>query len=150
MSVSVEEVSRIATSGTQEQLVPMDQVAAQLSDPSTSSSDSGAFRAALERHMGSNVMKAERAGERGIDGPASTRGQSLGDKIVDRAAGLASQLQADQQHVSKALEQATRNGDEVQLMKAMMALSDYQLRVQFVSKAVSKATMGLDQLTRLQ
>ena len=150
MEMIVEEVGRIAASGTEEQLVPMDRIAAQLSDPATSSADSGAFRAALERHMAGNAMNADRAGSHAVDGPVSTRGQSLGDKIIGRAAGLASQLQADQQHVSKALEQATRNGDEVQLMKAMMALSDYQLRVQFVSKAVAKATMGLDQLTRLQ
>jgi hypothetical protein len=56
----------------------------------------------------------------------------------------------DQQYVSKMLEQATRTGDSMQLMKAMMALNDYQIRVQTISKTVSKAASAVDQLARLQ
>jgi predicted nucleic acid-binding Zn-ribbon protein len=74
----------------------------------------------------------------------------LGKKLMGRAHDLASNLMQDQQHVSKMLEQASRTGDSMQLMKAMMALNDYQVRVQTVSKTVSKAASSIDQLTKLQ
>lgn len=75
---------------------------------------------------------------------------SLGERMMQRATALSGELQKDQQYISKTLEQAARSGDSMQLMKAMLALSDYQTRVQFVSKAASKATSALDQLTKLQ
>lgn len=70
--------------------------------------------------------------------------------MMTRTTDLATELKKDQQYVSKLLEQATRSADSMHLMKAMMALNDYQMRVQFVSKTVSKATSALDQLTKLQ
>ena len=69
---------------------------------------------------------------------------------MTRAGDLAGEVKKDQQYVSRMLEQATRSGDSMQLMKAMMALNDYQMRVQFISKTASKATSSLDQLTKLQ
>lgn len=95
------------------------------------------FRAALERHMA----------------PASGDGNnnnSLGNRIMTRATNLASELKHDQQYVSKLLEQASRSPDSMHLMKAMLALNDYNLRVQFVSKTASKAASSVDQLTKLQ
>lgn len=109
--------------------------------PVVNAADSAQFRAALERHMHSAV------------GPTPTAGDSknsLGDKIVGRVTDLAGQIKHDQQYVSKAIEQATRSADSTQLMKALMALNDYEMRVQFISKVASKATQSLDQLTKLQ
>ncbi|WP_211474778.1 EscI/YscI/HrpB family type III secretion system inner rod protein [Collimonas humicola] len=106
--------------------------------------DGAQFRAALERHMqaGSEaVAGARRPGK---------NNNSLGDKMIARSVDLAGEVKKDQQYVSKMLEQATRTGDSMQLMKAMMALNDYQMRVQFISKTASKATSSLDQLTKLQ
>lgn len=102
--------------------------------------DGAHFRAALERHM-RPAAPVEQSGGNKV---------SLGDKMMGRATDLASELKKDQQYVSKALEQATRSADSMQLMKAMMALNDYQMRVQFVSKTAAKATSSLDQLTKLQ
>jgi len=102
--------------------------------------DGAQFRAALERHLGAGP---------GV-GPAEANKNSLGDRIITRATDLASSLKHDQQYVSKMLEQATRSADSMQLMKAMLALNDYQLRVQFVSKTASKAASSVDQLTKLQ
>lgn len=76
--------------------------------------------------------------------------QSLGSALAQRTTNLASQVKQDQLYVSKLLEQATRTGDSMQLMKAMMALNDYQLRVQTISKTVSKASSSVDSLTKLQ
>lgn len=105
------------------------------------SADGAQFRAALERQMNAA----------GGAGPGQPGGKpSLGDKLATRATDLASGMQKDQQYVSKMLEQATRTGDSMQLMKAMMALHDYQVRVQTISKTVSKATQGFEQLTKLQ
>lgn len=104
--------------------------------------DGAEFRAALERHMGTSSGGGQGAGEGGKG--------SLADKIVTRATDLASEMKHDQQYVSKALEQATRSADSTQLMKAMLALNDYQLRVQLISKTVSKAVTSVDQLTKLQ
>ncbi|WP_229505174.1 EscI/YscI/HrpB family type III secretion system inner rod protein [Massilia mucilaginosa] len=75
---------------------------------------------------------------------------SLGERVMQRASALSGELQKDQQFISRNLEQAARSGDSMQLMKATLALSDYQTRVQFVSKAAAKAASALDQLTKLQ
>ena len=100
--------------------------------------DSAQFRARLEHHMQAGARKT---------GAANA---SLGNVIASRATNLAGQLKQDQMYVSKLLEQSTRSGDSMQLMKAMMALNDYQLRVQTVSKTVSKAASSVDSLTKLQ
>lgn len=108
-----------------------------------SKADANRFGAALEKQMNNQAQKP------------SIKHQvrdhiSLSDKIMGRTADLASELKKDQQFISRTLEQATRNADSMQLMKAMMALNDYQMRVQFISKTTSKATSSLDQLTKLQ
>jgi hypothetical protein len=102
------------------------------------------FRAALDRHMDAGA-----AGVGGKSGPAGSS-NSLGQVIAGRANNLATEMKKDQQYVSKLLEQATRTGDELHLMRAMMALSDFQLRVQTISKTVSKAATSIDSLTKLQ
>jgi len=108
---------------------------------STQGADGEAFRAALDRQSQSPSSNAPAKSDNKV---------SLGDKIIQRADTLAGEIKNDQKYVSKMLEQATKTGDSMQLMKAMMALNDYQLRVQFVSKTVSKATTSLDSLTKLQ
>lgn len=109
-----------------------------------SAADGAQFRAALDRQM------SPQGGAGGVEAAKPGNKVSLGDKLAGRASELASGMQKDQQYVSKMLEQATRTGDSMQLMKAMMALNDYQIRVQTVSKTVSKATQGFEQLTKLQ
>ncbi|RZI42500.1 type III secretion protein [Herbaspirillum sp. HC18] len=99
------------------------------------------FRAALERHM---TAQQPPAAAPGAGKP------SLGDKLAGRATNLASEIKKDQLYVSRMLEQASRTGDSMQLMRAMMALNDYQIRVQTISKTVSKATQSFEQLTKLQ
>lgn len=113
-----------------------------VSSTSFNSADVEQFRLALDRQVGmhADVTKSRKAGSN----------DSLGEKIVARTSHFASEIQKDQQYVSKLLEQATRTGDSMQLMKAMMALNDYQLRVQLISKTASKASTSIDQLTRLQ
>jgi flagellar hook-basal body complex protein FliE len=105
--------------------------------PSTAA-DSGEFRTALERYLKNDPIQAK------------ADNASLGSAIVGRTTHLAAEIKQDQQYVSKLLEQATRTGDSMQLMKAMMALNDFQLRVQTVSKVVSKAVTSVDSLTKLQ
>ena len=104
------------------------------------SADIAQFESALNRHMQGKI-------EMPVKGSCKP---SLSDKLIERTTNLASSLQQDQQYVSKLLEQATRTGDSMQLMKAMLALGDYQIRVQTVSKTVSKATSSFEQLTKLQ
>jgi len=106
--------------------------------------DGAQFRAALERQMQAG------SGADAVANRAGNNSASLGDRIMTRAGDLAGEVKKDQQYVSRMLEQATRSGDSMQLMKAMMALNDYQMRVQFISKTASKATSSLDQLTKLQ
>jgi len=150
MNKIAELANNAISSGKGDQAPSLDQIALEITSQSNSSADAGQFRTALERHMGSNAQNPESAGMSRVGGPSATSKQSLGDKIIGRTTSLATELKADQQHVSKLLEQATRSGDEVQLMKAMTALNDYEMRVQFVSKVVAKTTTGIDQLTRLQ
>jgi hypothetical protein len=112
-------------------------------DPVTVDEGDGAqFRAALARHA--------RASGRAEALPQTAQRMALGEQMLGRAASLAEEMKGDQQYVSRLLETATRTGDSMHLMKAMMAMNDYQTRVQFVSKVVSKATSSLDQLTKLQ
>ena len=108
-------------------------------------SGSDQFRAALERHMDAGGI----SGVCGKSGPGR-ESNSLGKAVVERTANLSSEMKKDQQYVSKLLEQATRTGDEMHLMRAMMALSDFQLRTQMISKTVSKAATSIDSLTKLQ
>ncbi|SFL98222.1 EscI/YscI/HrpB family type III secretion system inner rod protein [Rugamonas rubra] len=109
---------------------------------STEPSDGARFSAALERQLQARG---------GVFGAAPPAGQpTLGERLAGRASGLAGDIRKEQQNVSKMLEKASQTGDSMQLMKAMMALSDYQVRVQTISKTVSKATQAFDQLTKLQ
>lgn len=107
--------------------------------------DGAAFRAALASHL-----QAHGSAGGGQDLPLSASRMALGDELLGRANTLAEEMQGDQQYVSKLLETATRTGDSMHLIKAMMAMQDYQTRVQFVSKVVSKASSSIDQLTKLQ
>lgn len=110
--------------------------------------DGAAFRAALARHAhASNTGGPADAGSAAVSGAGR---MALGEQMLGRATTLAEEMQGDQQYVSKLLETATRTGDSMHLMKAMMAMNDYQTRVQFVSKVVSKAASSIDQLTKLQ
>lgn len=102
------------------------------------SSDGGEFQAVYERQL--------TLGGR----PPVPQGESLGQAIAGRATGLADQVQKDQQNVSRLLEQASASGDSMQLMRAMLSLNDFQLRVQTVSKVVAKAGTAVDSLTKLQ
>lgn len=100
--------------------------------------DAGNFKAMFEQYLRGDAMKPK---------PGT---QSLGSALAQRTTHLASEVKQDQLYVSKLLETATRSGDSMQLMKAMMALNDYQLRVQTISKTVSKASSSIDSLTKLQ
>lgn|GEM_PF-896230 len=106
--------------------------------------DSMQFRAMLQQFMGGNQPGGQQGGRAGEDA------NSLGNVIADKTAGLAGEVKKDQLYVSRLLEQATRTGDSVHLMRAMLALNDYQLRVQAISKTVSKAATSIDSLTKLQ
>ncbi|MGW8393179.1 EscI/YscI/HrpB family type III secretion system inner rod protein [Pseudoduganella sp. HUAS MS19] len=75
---------------------------------------------------------------------------SLAAVMAERAAGLAGDVNRHQQYVSRMLERATASGDSLHLMHAMLALNDYQLRVQTISKVVSRASSSVDSLTKLQ
>lgn len=100
--------------------------------------DGAQFKAMFEQHLQRDAMKLQ------------PNTNSLGSALAQRTTNLASEVKQDQMYVSKLLEQATRSGDSMQLMKAMMALNDYQLRVQTISKTVSKASSAVDSLTKLQ
>lgn len=102
--------------------------------------DAAQFKAAFER------QQSAQAGAPATGLPSD----SLSSKIVSKVTGVASEVQKDQASVSKMLEKATTSGDSMQLMRAMMALNDYQLRVQTISKVVSKASTSIDSLTKLQ
>lgn len=104
--------------------------------------DGAAFRAELASRVG--------ASGQGSGAPFAGERLAPGEQILQRASDLAGALQGDQQYVSKLLETATRTGDPLHLMKAVAALNDYQTRVQFVSKVVSKTATSIDQLTKLQ
>ncbi|RSZ61098.1 hypothetical protein HF313_16460 [Massilia atriviolacea] len=106
------------------------------------------FREIMARELGQGAK-----GGAAPLGPVAQPGNgpvSLGERVMQRAGALSGELKKDQQLISRNLEQAARSGDSMQLMKATLALSDYQTRVQFVSKAAAKAASALDQLTRLQ
>lgn len=107
-------------------------------DMQASGADSEHFKAMFEQYLNKDAMKIK---------PNSN---SLGSALARRTTSLASEVKLDQQYVSKLLEQASRTGDSMQLMRAMMALNDYQIRVQTISKTVSKASSSVDSLTKLQ
>lgn len=101
------------------------------------------FRAAMERQMASARDRVSGAAPAGGAKP-------LGEAMAVRVTDLASEFQKDQQYVSKLLEKASRTGDSMHLMRAMLALHDYQIRIQAMSKTVNKVISSVDQLTKLQ
>lgn len=105
--------------------------------------DASRFLSLVQQHLGKsspeNAPVARRDGKTG-----------LSDKIIGRATQLAGEIKKDHVHVTKMLETAAATGDQMNLMKAMLALNDYQMRIQFVSKTISKASSSVDQLTRMQ
>jgi hypothetical protein len=112
----------------------------QLEMPRASAEDGAQFRAALDRQTIDAIQPVSEPG----------KSNSLSDVITGRFTGLASEFQKDQQYVSKLLEKATHTGDSMHLMRAMLALSDYQTRVQAMSRTVAKAATAIDQLTKMQ
>lgn len=96
------------------------------------------------------VQQRFRSGTQQDLAPVETGRDSLAAAMAERAAGLAGDVNRHQQYVSRMLERATASGDSLHLMHAMMALNDYQLRVQTISKVVSKAGSSIDSLTKLQ
>jgi Type III secretion basal body protein I, YscI, HrpB, PscI len=110
------------------------------------------FRAAMDSHKAQGVGGA--GGVNGVAGPASVQSSSktpsIGDKLMSRAGELSAEIKKDQAHVSRMLEQASRTGDSMALMKGMLALNDYQSRIQMITKTISKATSSVDSLTKLQ
>jgi hypothetical protein len=104
------------------------------------SPDATMFRSMFDRQVDARSMNVQ---------PADNKG-SLSSAVAERTTALAESVTKDQQYVSRLLETATRSGSSMDLMRAMMALNDYQLRVQTISKSVSKASSSIDQLTKLQ
>lgn len=102
--------------------------------------DSEVFRAAFDRHTTAYTDQV----------PPTPKDETVGDGPTGKLSTLSTEFQKDQQYVSKLLESATRSGDSMQLMRAMLSLHDYQLRVQVMSKTVTKVTGAVDQLTKMQ
>ena len=117
------------------------------STPVASSADAQRFAQALSTYKSQQSQAA--AGLSPTD-KAHASSNSIGSRLVTGLSDMASRLKADHKVVSSLVEKATVGGDDALMMKAMMALGDYQQRVQIVSKTVSKAASSLDQLTRLQ
>ena len=108
--------------------------------------DGEQFRAQLAQQWeGARQAVAHAAAAAPAPGPGA-----LGERVVQRAAALSGEMQNEHARVSQALEQASRSGDPQHLVQAMIALNEYQLRVQFMSRAAAKASAALDQLTKLQ
>lgn len=105
-----------------------------------SAEDGEMFSDALDRHSSAYAQLV----------PAPGKAEMAGDGPAAPLVHLSAEFQKDQQHISKMLESATRTGDSMQLMRAMLALHDYQMRVQVVSKTVTKVVGAVDQLTKMQ
>jgi flagellar hook-basal body complex protein FliE len=105
--------------------------------------DGAEFRSALQQRMKTNAAQSPA-------GTVDATSGSLANSFANRASDLSSQMLKDQQMISRQLEHASRTGDSTQLVKAMMALNDYQIKAQTVSKVISKGFSAFDQLTKLQ
>jgi Type III secretion basal body protein I, YscI, HrpB, PscI len=115
-------------------------------DLSEASLQARAFADALR---GAQAVRAKAAPT--IEAPtfdASTN--TIGNKLINGLEDISGKLKSDHRNISRQIELAVDTGDDRMMMKAMMAVSDYQQRVQMVSKTVSKAGSSLDQLTKLQ
>lgn len=119
--------------------------APQFPDPAAAGEGAASFKVQLQ------VQQQQfRSGAQQNLAPQDIGKDSLAAVMAERAAGLAGDVNRHQQYVSRMLERATASGDSLHLMHAMLALNDYQLRVQTISKVVSKAGSSVDSLTKLQ
>ncbi len=114
---------------------------------SPSAEQARAFDAALEH---SRLTLTGDAPQKLVSSSASNPETGLGGKVMAGLSDLSERLRADQRHISSLIEKATVGGDMAMMIKASMAVGDYQSRVQLTARAVSKAATSLDQLTRLQ
>lgn len=113
-------------------------------DPAAAGEGAASFKVQLQ------VQQQFRSGAQQNLAPQDIGKDSLAAVMAERAAGLAGDVNRHQQYVSRMLERATASGDSLHLMHAMLALNDYQLRVQTISKVVSRASSSVDSLTKLQ
>lgn len=117
----------------------------QIPDPAAAGEGAASFKIQLQVQQ-----QQVRSGAQQDLAPQGIGKDSLAAVMAERAAGLAGDVNRHQQYVSRMLERATASGDSLHLMHAMLALNDYQLRVQTISKVVSKAGSSVDSLTKLQ
>jgi len=120
------------------------QPAPHIAEPGAAGDGAVSFKVQLQ------AQQQMRSGAQQNLAPVGAGRDSLAAVMAERAAGLAGDVSRHQQYVSRMLERATASGDSLHLMHAMMALNDYQLRVQTISKVVSKAGSSIDSLTKLQ
>ncbi|MCW7536992.1 EscI/YscI/HrpB family type III secretion system inner rod protein [Aquabacterium sp. A7-Y] len=106
-----------------------------------SAADAADFRVAVEQHrLSLTPLEA---------GPRPATGPSLGERLAGGMSGVAADLKRDHRHLSSLIQRASLTGDHELMMKASLALSEYQHHVQLMTKTVSKAATSLDQLTRM-
>ena len=110
--------------------------------PSVEPLDAAQFRAMFEQRLSLGPYLPAT--------PAAAGAPSLGERMVTRMSELGSGLERERDNISKSLEQASRSGDPLQMMKAVLSLNDYETRTQFIAKVGSKATSAVEQLTKLQ
>jgi Type III secretion basal body protein I, YscI, HrpB, PscI len=116
--------------------------------PVSSTADAQRFSQALAIHREAQgaAHQTNAANEVGSVGHS----KSIGSQMMAGLSDMSARLKSDHKQVSNLIEKATVGGDDNLMMKAMLALTDYQQRVQIVSKVVSKAATSMDSLTRLQ
>jgi hypothetical protein len=115
--------------------------------PVSSTADAQRFSQALAMHREAQGA-AHQTSASNVGAVGDSR--SIGSQMMAGLTDMSSRLKADHKQVSTLIEKATVGGDDNLMMKAMLALTDYQQRVQIVSKVVSKAATSMDSLTRLQ
>jgi hypothetical protein len=115
--------------------------------PVSSTADAQRFSQALAIHREAQGA-AHQTSASNVSAVGDTK--SIGQQMMAGLSDMSARLKSDHKQVSNLIEKATVGGDDNMMMKAMLALTDYQQRVQIVSKVVSKAATSMDSLTRLQ
>ncbi len=115
--------------------------------PVSSTADAQRFSQALAMHREAQGA-AHQTSVNGVGGVGESK--SIGNQMLAGLTDMSARLKSDHKQVSRLIEKASVGGDDNMMMKAMLALTDYQQRVQIVSKVVSKAATSMDSLTRLQ
>jgi type III secretion system YscI/HrpB-like protein len=76
--------------------------------------------------------------------------QSVADKVIDKFSGMSEDMALKKDDFEGKLVKAAKTGEDVDILAANRAMSEYYLQAALSTKVASKASQAIDKITNLQ